>query len=234
LATRHQNNNAKTCLIDTGHAWQVLVALVIVTILFAWLAEAMVRIMPLSPFTAAQARDGSLVLSGILLVISLAALLANRDKTAATALYVFTSVGTLYLLSGVCLMLLGIASPNLSGNEGGMVLLRDAVMVWVINVILFAVWYWLLDGGGPVKRCMADIDRKDFLFPQEFMKIPSWEGWNPGFFSYVFLSFHFCSTFGPSDAYVLSRRGKLLVMIQVAISLITLSMLIARAFSLIV
>ncbi len=229
-----KNNISKTCLIDTGHAWQVLVALVIVTVLYSLLAEAIVQIMPSFPFSSAQARDGSLFLSGILLALSITALVTNREKIAATAIYVFTSVVTLYLLSGVLLLLFSITSPSLSGNQGGMVLLRDAIIVWVINVILFAVWYWLLDGGGPIKRCIADIDRKDFLFPQEFMKIPNWEGWRPGFFSYIFLSFHFCSTFGPSDAYVLSWRGKFLVMIQVAISLITLTMLIARAFSMIV
>ena len=227
-----KNNSSKTCLIDTGHGWQVLVALVVVTVLYSLLAEAMVQIMPSFPLSSAQARDGSLILSSILLAVSVIALVTNREKLAATAVYIFTAVVTLYLFSGVILLL--VSMPNLRGNEGGLVLLRDAIIVWVINVILFAVWYWLLDGGGPIKRCIAAPDRKDFLFPQEFMEISNWEGWRPGFFSYIFLSFHFCSTFGPSDAYVLSWRGKFLVMIQVAISLITLTMLIARAFMMIV
>jgi hypothetical protein len=218
-------------LVDVPHGWQALVSLVITSILYSMLAEAMIPLLPYQGLSAVQARYGSLILSGILLTVSTVALLIGRSRISSIAIFAFTSVVTLYLLSGVSLLVLSL--PNLHGSQSGLILLRDASIVWVINIIIFAVWYWLLDGGGPLKRRTVAPNRKDFLFPQEAMRIRGWEGWQPTFFSYLFASFHFCSTFGPTDAYVLSRRGKLLVMVQVAISLITLTMILSRAFTII-
>lgn len=218
-------------LVDMRRGLQVLAALVIITVLYSLLAEAMAQILGSHFLSPTQAKLGNLVLSGCLLVAALVALQMNRMRITAIIIFVFTVVVTLYLLSGAALLVASL--PTLTGNQGGLVLLRDAGIVWVINVMVFGVWYWLIDGGGPIKRRNTETKRKDFLFPQEAMKIAGWEGWQPSFFSYLFTSFHFCSTFGPTDAYVLSRRGKLLVVIQVSISLIVLTMVVARAFTII-
>src|SRR5208283_3686958 len=142
----------------------------------------------------------------------------------------FTAIVTIYLLLGVTQLVASL--PHLQGAALGLSLLRDAASVWVINIILFAVWCWLIDGSGPAKRRMSS-KRKGFLFPQEAFKIIGWEDWKPSFYSYLFMSFQFSTTFGPTDIYVLSRRAKFIVFVEVTISLVTITMFIARAFSLI-
>src|SRR4051794_38734660 len=42
-------------------------------------------------------------------------------------------------------------------------LLRAAVHLWCVNVLLFALWYWQLDAGGPAKRPTAGILERDFF-----------------------------------------------------------------------
>jgi len=106
---------------------------------------------------------------------------------------------------------------------------------WLTNVIVFALWYWRIDGGGPTRRQERDdFGSESFLFPQ--MQIPSGErrqfactGWRPHFVDYLFIAFTQSSTFGPTDAPLLARWAKILAMIQVFISLSIVVLLISRA-----
>jgi hypothetical protein len=188
----------------------------------------MVDMLP-SPFrSAAILRLIHLILSGILVLIIVS---AWKKQIARVAIIIFSSITTAYLISGVTLLVESL--PNLNGNQGGLVLLRDASIVWVINILVFAIWFWIIDDGGPAKRRNSEPERKDFLFPQEALKIPGWESWQPNYTSYLFIAFHNSSTFGPTDTYVLSDRAKLFVTAQVIISLITLTMFAARALTII-
>jgi len=101
--------------------------------------------------------------------------------------------------------------------------------IWSINVIVFGVWYWILDAGGPYKRNDELCERRDFLFPQIGNSIKGWEKWKPDFVDYLFLAFSISTTFGPTDTMVLSRRVKALMIIQVVASLTSLSVIAARA-----
>ncbi len=123
--------------------------------------------------------------------------------------------------------------PNLKTNQLGVALLADAIIVGINNVVLFAVWYWMMDGGGAAKRVTVSSRKKDFIFAQEVITLPGWEGWQPDFTAYLTMSFYNCSTFGPTDTYVVSRRGRLLVILQVLLSGVIVSMFISRAVSLI-
>ena len=110
--------------------------------------------------------------------------------------------------------------------DAGFDLLWDAFVVWTINVIIFAVWYWLLDGG----RCETGATpRRHFLFPQHANQLPGWENWNPGPVDFLFLAFSHSTAFSPTDTAALSRRAKLLLMTQASLSLVTLAMIAARA-----
>jgi hypothetical protein len=115
-------------------------------------------------------------------------------------------------------------------------LLRDAAIIWGINVVTFALWYWEIDGGGPVMRRLGSYQSKDFLFPQraaggEENGVPSTSSWSPDFIDYLFLAFNHSTAFSPTDTAVLSRRAKVLVMIQATLSLMTIAVLAAKAIN---
>lgn len=112
-------------------------------------------------------------------------------------------------------------------------LLYDAGLIWASNVILFSVWYWLLDAGGPERRAEASPGTRDFLFPQQAQALDDYPRWTPRFLDYLFLSFCSCTAFGPTDTQTLSRRVKILQIVQSSISLIVLAMIAARAINII-
>jgi len=105
----------------------------------------------------------------------------------------------------------------------------------VSNILIFASWYWRLDGGGPQQRALTrgHVDGA-FLFPQMTMhpeaRIAAGEQeWQPNFVDYLFLAFNTSTAFSPTDVPVLSRWAKLLMMIQAMISLLVIALLAGRA-----
>ena len=108
-------------------------------------------------------------------------------------------------------------------------LLRAAVHMWVVNVLLFALWFWQLDGGGPIARPSCVPHNRDFLFPQQTEPALLEGGWRPLFLDYLFVSFTNASAFSPTDTMPLSRWAKMLMLVQSAISLSLAVMVVARA-----
>jgi hypothetical protein len=102
-------------------------------------------------------------------------------------------------------------------------------MVWLTNVIVFALGYWELDRGGPAARALARKTNPDFLFSQ--MTVPELihKDWEPGFVDYLYLSFTNATAFSPTDTLPLSRWAKLLMMAESLVSLITVALIVARA-----
>ena len=117
-----------------------------------------------------------------------------------------------------------------SASKIGETLLLDAVNIWATNVIIFALWFWSIDRGGPASRGIVSADRCDFLYPQMTMTQPdASQAWSPGFIDYLYLSFTNATAFSPTDTLPLSRRAKLLMMFESAISLLTIAFVAARA-----
>jgi uncharacterized membrane protein len=108
-------------------------------------------------------------------------------------------------------------------------LLRAAVHMWVVNVLLFGLWYWQLDGGGPSERPACAPHERDFLFPQQTEPALLVGGWRPLFLDYLYVSFTNASAFSPTDTLPLSRWAKMLMLVQSAISLSLAVMVVARA-----
>jgi uncharacterized membrane protein len=108
-------------------------------------------------------------------------------------------------------------------------LLRAAVHIWVVNVLLFALWYWQLDGGGPTARPTCELDERDFLFPQQTEPALLRRGWHPMFLDYLYVSFTNATAFSPTDTLPLSRWAKMLMLVQSAMSLALAVMVVARA-----
>jgi uncharacterized membrane protein len=114
-------------------------------------------------------------------------------------------------------------------------LLLSASSLWFTNILVFALWYWRLDAGGPHGRDKRfGHPEGAFLFPQMTMtpeaKIEAGEhGWSPNFADYLFLAFTTSTAFSPTDVPVLARWAKLLMMLQSMVSLTVLVLLAARA-----
>jgi uncharacterized membrane protein len=112
----------------------------------------------------------------------------------------------------------------------GRTLLLDALNVWATNVIVFSLWYWVLDRGGPW------LDRRDHRGPAELifprMTLPAGTvgaDARPGYVDYLFLSFNTSTAFSPTDTMPLTARMKLLMMLEATVSLLTLLLVAARA-----
>ena len=108
-------------------------------------------------------------------------------------------------------------------------LLRAAVHLWCVNVLLFALWFWQLDGGGPVARRQTEIRARDFYFPQQTDPALFGVEWEPAFLDYLYVSYTNASAFSPTDTMPLSRWAKMLMLVQSAISLTLGLMVVARA-----
>jgi uncharacterized membrane protein len=115
------------------------------------------------------------------------------------------------------------------GPVGGHPLILSGVLLWATNVLLFAVWYWELDRGGPVNRFLANDALPDFQFPQ--MENPQFAPprWRPGFLDYLYMSMTNATAFSPTDTMPLTQAAKLVMSIQSLTALATLGLVVARA-----
>jgi hypothetical protein len=133
--------------------------------------------------------------------------------TAANALLVFVVIGSL-----------------VSGDErSGSQLLLKAVTVWATNVVTFGLWYWMVDGGGPVRRLEPAATPNDFQFPQMENPQLAPDDWRPHLTDYVYVSFTNALAFSPTDAMPLTLRAKLLMLTESAMSALTILLVAARA-----
>jgi uncharacterized membrane protein len=102
--------------------------------------------------------------------------------------------------------------------------------IWLTNVIIFALWYWEFDRGGPAARAHARQIAPDFQFTQ--MTMPdsaAHQDWEPTFIDYLYLSFTNATAFSPTDTLPMTRWAKMLMLFQSAVSLATVALVIARA-----
>lgn len=119
------------------------------------------------------------------------------------------------------------------GNKGqtpGQLLITGA-LIWLTNVIVFGLWYWEFDRGGPVARALNLKNRyPDFQFVQMVspaeMVPPDWE---PFFIDYMYLAFTNAAAFSPTDVMPLSRWAKVAMTVQSIISIVTVALVVSRA-----
>jgi hypothetical protein len=141
------------------------------------------------------------------------------------------SVVTIQMVWSLVLLIVALPSHSESPNA----LLVSAASLWTTNVLVFALWYWRLDAGGPHKRDQRPTHISgSFLFPQmglspEARMAIGADRWSPNFIDYLYLAFNTSTAFSATDTAMLSRWAKVLTMIQAAISLAVLALLAARA-----
>jgi uncharacterized membrane protein len=117
------------------------------------------------------------------------------------------------------------------GTEG-----RDAASlllvggnIWLTNILIFSLWYWELDRGGPGARAQAMQPLPDFVFPQMTNHDLADPDWEPAFLDYLYLALTNATAFSPTDTLPFSRWSKLTMGIQSLVSLSVGALIIARA-----
>jgi hypothetical protein len=201
--------------------WQVILALLAVAGIYTALPQELI----VGPAWLLPA------LVVVLLVPTVFAHRTGRNSLNHVLGIVICAIITFGLIASVVLLVTTIPG----GKEPALALLRSGGALWLTNVLVFALWYWRLDGGGPKKRETEDeFGSRSFVFPQ--MQIEKIERktfgvdrWRPGFVDYLFIAFTASSTLGPTDAPILTHWAKLFMMTQILISLTIMVLLISRA-----
>ena len=170
------------------------------------------------------------VVMGALLIPAILTHRFGRHRLDRMLGFVISGIVTGQLIVSVVLLIAALPAHR----EPPMQLLVSASALWSTNILVFALWYWRLDAGGPHGR----DSRKEhaagaFLFPQMALsrdtRVAAAVGWTPNFVDYLFLAFNTSTAFSPTDTAVLARWAKLLTMFQSMISLTVLALLAARA-----
>ena len=115
------------------------------------------------------------------------------------------------------------------GRETGKDLIFSGALLWINNVLLFGVWYWELDRGGPVERMRHTTEPPDFLFVQMSTPELASKDWVPSLVDYLYLSFTNSTAFSPTDVMPLAGWAKFAMAVQAMISLTVLGLVVARA-----
>lgn len=139
-------------------------------------------------------------------------------------LIALTGIANIYALLGVVHRLLQSGHIN-NGRD----LILAALNIYLTNVIIFGLWYWEMDGGGPGQRAEAAKHEHDFLFPQNQNESYKHPRWRPTFIDYLYVSSTNAMAFSPTDTMPLSRRAKLLMLLQATASLVIVALVAARA-----
>ncbi|HEU4706599.1 MAG TPA: DUF1345 domain-containing protein [Solirubrobacterales bacterium] len=147
----------------------------------------------------------------------------GRRRTVALVL-----VGIITAANALALVALIASLLSAQEKSGGELLLKGAT-IWSTNVITFGLLFWELDRGGPMRRGAADPPPPDFQFPQDENPALAEPNWHPRLVDYVYISFTNATAFSPTDAMPLTRRMKMLMLAESAVSAITVLLVAARA-----
>lgn len=167
-------------------------------------------------------------LEGALILVLLVANPGRISKEASRLRVVGVTLIALITAANVVSLIELIHALLYSATTSGRPLVYASVPVWLTNIIVFGLWYWELDRGGPAARQLPGHRQPDFLFPQ--MTLPgSSPGWAPSFLDYLYTSFTNATAFSPTDTMPLTAWAKLLMMVQSLASLVTVAVVISRA-----
>ena len=165
--------------------------------------------------------------------VLLAGLVASTPRTGHHRLRRRFGLGLVGLVSVSNLVNLGLLVHRVlhPGHNAvtGRSLILSGVEIWITNVLLFTVWYWELDRGGPIARQAEELQPPDFLFPQMTDERIGGMSWRAGYIDYMYTSFTNATAFSPTDTMPLTPIAKLLMAAQSLASLITIGMVFARA-----
>src|SRR5205823_10343938 len=98
----------------------------------------------------------------VLLVPTVVSHRMGRQSLNRTLGIIISGITTLALTGSVILLVRALPTHRESPSQ----LLRSGGLLWLTNVIVFALWYWRLDGGGPSLRDQRrEFGRRSVVFP---------------------------------------------------------------------
>ena len=128
--------------------------------------------------------------------------------------------------------MIGVITLHPRGNNA-FSLLSSSVAIWIANVVMFSLLYWQIDGGGPHARAGDPSVKPEWAFPQPVKPEDLPSDWRPLFLDYLYLGYNTATAFSPTDALPITRRAKMLMMIESTISLLTMVIILSRAINII-
>ncbi len=160
-------------------------------------------------------------------------MLANRAAAPALRSQAWrrVSVASIALVNAANIASLGLLIHSLlnGSKSSGKQLILAAIGIWVTSLIVFALWYWQVDRGGPVARCHPNQPKPDLFFPQMANPELAEPDWSPTFVDYLYVSLTNGMAFSPTDTMPLTRRVKMLMGAQSLVSLATIAIVGSRA-----
>lgn len=135
----------------------------------------------------------------------------------------------LSLANAVSAVRLVVALGRGTATEDAPLLLRWGGAIWLTNVIVFGLWYWELDRGGAAARASGTRVHPDLLFPQMSSPELAPPDWEPRFLDYFYVAFTNATAFSPTDVLPLTRWAKMTMLLQSAVSVVTVVLVVARA-----
>jgi hypothetical protein len=147
-----------------------------------------------------------------------------RRRLIAVSFIALVSAANVYSLEQLAHHLLHSKTPT-----GGRELIFSGMLIWLTNFVIFGLWYWELDRGGPGKRAAGNDGPPDFLFPQMNDDRIEPAHWRPTFIDYLYVSLTNATAFSPTDTMPLSPTSKVIMGVQSLVSLVTLGLIISRA-----
>jgi len=146
-----------------------------------------------------------------------------RRKRVAVVMIAIVSAANIYSLIALSKHLLHHEVSN--GHQ----LIVSGMLIWLTNFMIFALWYWEIDRGGPGQRAAGDDASPDFLFPQMTDDRIEPLHWRPHFIDYLYVSLTNATAFSPTDTMPLTPTAKSIMGIQSLVSLVTIGLIVSRA-----
>jgi uncharacterized membrane protein len=148
---------------------------------------------------------------------------SKRRRAAALTLVAIVSAANIFSLGALTHYLLH------HQVEEGYKLIISGVLIWLTNFLIFGLWYWELDRGGPGRRASGTDGPPDFLFPQMTDDAIEPLDWRPLFIDYLYVSLTNATAFSPTDTMPLTRPAKVVMGVQAVVSLVTIGLIVSRA-----
>ncbi|MGH3581389.1 hypothetical protein [Mycolicibacterium llatzerense] len=190
-------------------------------VVLQWAVPKQYTVVPRWPLIAME-----LLLVVVLMIIN--PLRMSRETTVGKwAMTALTAAITADNTTSAVVLDIHILSGRVSNDAG--LLLGSGAAIFITNIIVFGIWFWELDRGGPFARLAGDNPYPDFQFPQMSDPQNAAPGWRPTFVDYLYVSYTNVVAFSPTDTMPLSRWAKGMMTLQSMVSISTTALVIARA-----
>jgi uncharacterized membrane protein len=167
----------------------------------------------------------------VLLVVVDPGRVDDRSLKARRITAALVGVMTVGVIGGVFILLEEIVNSGMGEDLTATDLLGRGGALWLSNVIVFSLWFWLLDRGGPAERAARSGAPASFAFPENATPELAPDDWMPAYPDYLYLAFTNATAFSPTDTLPVRTWAKMALMLQSVISLLTAILVVARAIN---